>query len=112
LHPLSVIEAMAAGLPVVGIQSVGVGDTVRDGLTGYLSGLDLAAFAAKLTRLCLDADLRRKMGQAARKESERYAIERTTDLMLDHYERLFSQSKTRKQGFRYRLRTLLESFRE
>jgi 1,2-diacylglycerol 3-alpha-glucosyltransferase len=112
VHPLSVIEAMAAGLPVMGIRSVGVGDTVQDNVTGFLSNEDLAAFTAKLTRLCLDTPLRRKMGQAARKVSERYAIERTTDLMLDHYERLFGQSKTRKQGFRYRLRSFLENFRE
>jgi 1,2-diacylglycerol 3-alpha-glucosyltransferase len=112
VHPLSVIEAMAAGLPIMGIRSVGVGDTVQDGVTGFLSNQDLAAFTAKLTRLCLDTALRHKMGQAARKESERYAIERTTDLLLDHYERLFGQSKTRKQGFRYRLRTFLEGFRE
>src|SRR5258706_4715769 len=76
VHPLSVIEAMASGLPVVGIQSVGVGDTVCDGLTGFLASEDLPAFAAKLTRLCLDAALRQTMSPAARKESPRYAIAR------------------------------------
>ena len=36
VHPLSVIEAMAASLPVMGIHSPGVGDTVEDGITGFL----------------------------------------------------------------------------
>lgn len=112
VHPLSVIEAMAAGLPVMGIRSVGVGDTVEDNLTGFLASEDLAAFTAKLTRLCLDAHLRRKMGKAARKASECYSIERTTSLMLEHYQRLVTESKSRKQGFRYRLRTFFEGFRE
>ena len=35
VHPLSVIEAMGAGLPTMGIESVGVGDTVEDGVTGF-----------------------------------------------------------------------------
>ena len=47
VHPLSVIEAMGTGLPVMGIQSVGVGDTVQDGITGFLSTHELAAFTAK-----------------------------------------------------------------
>ena len=112
VHPLSVIEAMASGLPVMGIQSVGVGDTVRDGVTGFLASEDLPAFAAKLTRLCLDAALRKKMGQAARKESEHYAIEQTSAAMIGHYERLSIEGKARKHGLRFRWRTFLETFHE
>ncbi|HZD56019.1 MAG TPA: glycosyltransferase, partial [Anaerolineales bacterium] len=37
VHPLSVIEAMATGLPVLGVQSPGVGDIVEDGVSGLLS---------------------------------------------------------------------------
>lgn len=98
VHPLSVIEAMATGLPVVGIQSVGVGDTVQDGVSGYLSSEDLAAFTAKLTRLCLDNPTRQRMGQQARKESERYDIQRTIAEMLKHYENLSRGSHSRQRG--------------
>ena len=38
VHPLSVIEAMGAGLPVLGIESPGVGDTVEDGRDGLSHG--------------------------------------------------------------------------
>ncbi len=88
VHPLSVIEAMAAGLPVLGIHSVGVGDIVEDGSTGLLSSHDLAAFTAHMARLCVDADLRLKLGNAARQAAEKYAIERTTQMMLERYQRL------------------------
>jgi 1,2-diacylglycerol 3-alpha-glucosyltransferase len=111
VHPLSVIEAMATGLPTLGIHSVGVGDTVEDGVTGFLSRNDPAAFSAKLTRLCLDKSLRRKMGAAARKASEKYSIERTTQTMLAQYERLVFDGYKRKRGLRYRVRSLVERFR-
>lgn len=108
VHPLSVIEAMAAGLPVMGIHSVGVGDTVEDGETGFLSTHDLPAFTAKLTRLCLDSNLRAQMSGRARKASSSYAIERTTRIMLRHYERLIADSRPRKSSWSVRLRGMLE----
>ncbi|MBI5842950.1 MAG: glycosyltransferase [Chloroflexi bacterium] len=110
VHPLSVIEAMGAGLPVMGIESVGVGDTVEDGVTGFLATHDLAAFTAKLTRLCLDLNLRAQMSDSARKASTIYAIERTTQIMLKYYEKLVYDSQPRKGNWAVRLRVLLEQF--
>jgi 1,2-diacylglycerol 3-alpha-glucosyltransferase len=111
VHPLSVIEAMGAGLPVMGIYSPGVGDSVEDGISGYLSTEDLPAFTAKLTRLCLDQGLRQKMGDVARQASTRYAIERTTQIMLEHYNRLVYNFRPRQRRWEVRLRGLLERFR-
>lgn len=110
VHPLSVIEAMGAGLAVMGIESVGVGDTIEDGVTGFLSTNDMPAFTAKLTRLCLDVELRKQMSHSARKASHVYAIERTTDIMLKHYERLVAESVPRKSNWRTRLRGFMERF--
>jgi glycosyltransferase involved in cell wall biosynthesis len=110
VHPLSVIEAMGAGLPVMGIHSVGISDTVQDGITGFLATHDLPAFTAKLTHLCLDLNLRTQMGDAARKASSAYAIERTTSLMLEHYEKLKREYKPRKGNWAVRLQRLLENF--
>jgi 1,2-diacylglycerol 3-alpha-glucosyltransferase len=110
VHPLSVIEAMGAGLPVMGIHSVGVGDTVQDGVTGFLSTHELAAFTAKLTRLCLDPNLRAQMSDSAREASSAYAIERVSGILLKHYEKLVREAKPRKGNWSVRLRKLLESF--
>lgn len=110
VHPLSVIEAMGAGLPVVGIQSPGVGDTVEDGVTGFLSNHDLPAYTAKLTRLCLDPELIQRMGDEARRASTQYSIERTTKIMLKHYERLVYDSQPRHRRWDTRLRGLLQKF--
>jgi len=70
VHPLSVIEAMGTGLPIMGIDSPGVGDSVVDGETGLLAKDDIASFTAKLTYLCLNRDLHKKFGEAARIASE------------------------------------------
>jgi glycosyltransferase involved in cell wall biosynthesis len=110
VHPLSVIEAMASGLPVLGIHSPGVGDILADGLTGFLADEDAAAFAVKMARLVTEHDLRRKMGAAAREESTNYAIERTTRIMLRYYESLICEARTRKRGLRFRIRSFMEQF--
>jgi glycosyltransferase involved in cell wall biosynthesis len=112
VHPLTVIEAMAAGLPVVGIQSPGVGDTVIDGETGYLVPQeDIAMFTAKMIRMAVDTSSRQRMGQQARVEAQKYAIERTCQMMLERYERLAQQSVGRRRSWRAYLDRLLEIFR-
>ncbi len=111
VHPLSVIEAMATGLPVAGLKSVGVGDTVRHGETGLLAEASEVAFAAMLTRLCLDSDLRRRMGAAARLAAEQYAIEHTSPLVLSHYERLITTKVAQRNSLRSRLKRWMAKWR-
>ena len=103
VHPLSVIEAMGAGLPTLGLHSVGVGDTVEEGVTGFLASENQSAFAAQMTRLCLDTELRKKMGRAAREISEKYAIERTSRALLDIYEKLIYESGARSRPWHTKL---------
>ena len=110
VHPFSVIEAMAAGLPIVGIESPGVGDSITDGVSGLLSTEDIASYTAKLTYLCLHKDLQKKYGAAAREASEQYSIERTTKIILQHYRRLTENTKPVKQSLDERLMTILEEF--
>ena len=110
VHPYSVIEAMAAGLPVVGIDSPGVGDSIVDGETGLLSMDNLAAYTAKLMLICLNTDLQKRMGQAAKKASNQFSIERTTTLMVKQYNRLLQNTKPVRQKLDERLQAILEEF--
>jgi len=110
VHPLSVIEAMATGLPVLGIESPGVSDSITDGVSGLLSIDDLASYTAKLTYLCLNKNLQKQLGKAALKASEQYSIERTTKIMLGHYSHLIQNTKPVKQKFDERLKSILEEF--
>ncbi|MFZ5830720.1 MAG: glycosyltransferase [Planctomycetota bacterium] len=69
--PVTVIEAMAAGLPVVSTNVGGVGEIVVDGRTGFLapSGGD-AALATALERLAADGALRRELGASGRQRAQ------------------------------------------
>jgi len=103
---------MGAGLPVLGVRSPGVGDTVTDGVTGFLSSEDASAFAVKMTRLASERELRKQMGAAAREDSTKYAIERTTRIMLRYYEGLVRAAQPRHRGLRFRLRSFMERFNQ
>jgi glycosyltransferase involved in cell wall biosynthesis len=64
---MALLEAQAAGLPVVAGASGGVGEIVAAGETGLLAPPgDAAAFAAAVRRLIVDRDARLQMGRAAR----------------------------------------------
>ena len=109
VHPLSVIEAMAAGLPVLGIQSPGVGDTVEDGKTGFLSPEeDLAAFTARMVRLVIDHETRHAMATQARQAAENYAIEKTVQLILERYQKVIEKAAHRKNNLRTRTYRFLD----
>ena len=85
--PMSVIEAMLTGLPVVATDIRGPREQVVDGVTGMLVPAgSVAPLAAALGRLAGDAGLRARMGAAGRARAlelytERAVVERTLDLL-------------------------------
>ena len=70
--PISVLEAMAAGLPVVATSVGGVSELVVDGETGFLvPPADPRALAEAVGRLLRDPELRHRFGAAGRHRAER-----------------------------------------
>ena len=66
-HPLVAIEAMACGLPVVGMQGSSVAEAVTDGETGLMCTRDdVAALVAAIRTLAADTVLYTSLAQAAR----------------------------------------------
>lgn len=71
--PNAVLEAMAAGLPVVATAVGGTPEVVDDEVTGFLvPPRDPQALAQGLRALLHNSDLRRKMGRAGRDRVEQY----------------------------------------
>ncbi len=104
VHPLSVIEALATGLPVLGIDSPGVGDIIEDGINGQLvSQGDISAYTAKLTRLIVDRELRIHLGAQAKLDSSSYAIDRTVGLLCDNYNEILGRVDKLKQPIHVRI---------
>jgi len=109
VHPFTVIEAMAAGLPVLGIDSPGVGDSVIDGQTGYLVAKeDLAAFTAKMVRMITDHEERRRRGAQARSSVDKFSLDHTVQMMLDRYQMLISQAAARRRTLQVRYTRFLD----
>jgi len=77
-QPLVLLEALAAGLPIVSTRHAGIPDTVRDGEDGVLVERgDIAAIAGALARLAGDHVLRERLGRNGRRRyEERYVPER------------------------------------
>ena len=65
--PLTVLEAMSAGKPVVGTRVVGIQEVITDGQTGLLAAPnDPPALAQALLRVRRDAGLGPRLADAAR----------------------------------------------
>ena len=73
------LEAMAAGLPVVTTTVNGASEVLREGESGFLleDPLDAPVLADRMEKL-LSFDLRRRMGEQARRIAEEHPVERNT----------------------------------
>jgi glycosyltransferase involved in cell wall biosynthesis len=88
VHPLTIIEAMASGLPVAAPVAPGISDTVVSGETGFLASDPNTGLAAAIVGLALDEERRQMMGHNAQIASERYNIKDTVQRTLVLYEKL------------------------
>jgi glycosyltransferase involved in cell wall biosynthesis len=88
--PNVVLEAMAAGLPVVATPVGAIPEAVRDGEEGFLVPVrDAAALTAALRRLIDDRELRLAMGRRARERAENvFSIDAVTAQLEDVYRSL------------------------
>lgn len=70
--PRSILEAFAAGLPVVATDAGGTEEIVTDGENGFVVSVnDREELRGRLVRLMEDKELREKMGAAGRRKVER-----------------------------------------
>jgi glycosyltransferase involved in cell wall biosynthesis/uncharacterized membrane protein len=94
-HPVSLLEAMAAGLPVVATDVGGVAESVVHGQTGLLVPAgDVTALAAALERLVDDEQLRRRLGTAGRvRACELFDLARFRSSHLELYQRELERTR-------------------
>ena len=91
---MTVLEAMAASLPVIVSPHVGAKDLVQDGVNGFIVGReDIDAVSQKIL-LLLDREKRSIMGDNA----HRTAKEHTWDVMAEQIKGLYEEILSRKYG--------------
>lgn len=90
---MSVLEAMARGIPTVATPVGGIPQVINDGVDGVLIPVDNhQALAVALSHLLESSELRKEMGSLARKKDTqliRYqsTLERNTRHLLQCYQR-------------------------
>jgi glycosyltransferase involved in cell wall biosynthesis len=88
--PLTLIEAMMSGLPIVTTDTCGMHDVIRHDVTGLLVPVRSPhAISAALDRLMSAADLRERLGRAAQADAvTNYTWPRVAAQVLDVYQQL------------------------
>jgi glycosyltransferase involved in cell wall biosynthesis len=91
--PLSILEAMAAGKPVVASSIPGIDEVVVDGETGLLvPPRDPAALAASIRLLLTDSDLRVRLGDAGRERVHgTFSLERMVEGVVAVYQEALAE---------------------
>jgi glycosyltransferase involved in cell wall biosynthesis len=85
-YGLAALEAMAAGLPVVGSVRGALPEFVQDGRTGRLVEPEVAAFAHAMVEVATGAERRRAMAAAGRRRArEEFSSERAAERTADAY---------------------------
>ena len=88
----SILEYMAAGLPVVATDAGGTGELIEDGRTGFLvRERTPEAFAAPVLRLLRDDAMRKRFGQAGLERCRRmFDVSVAVENTQTYYENLIS----------------------
>lgn len=82
------LEAMTAGLPIVGVRALAVPELVRHGRDGLLVAPgDESAFADAIAQLLADESLRARFGAACREDVRPHALESVVSRLEDIYAR-------------------------
>jgi len=86
---LSALEAMAAGVPVVGSDAGGLPEVVRHAESGFLLPVgDIEGMAARTLEILKDEERRREMGRAGRRRAESLF---GADRVVTRYEALYER---------------------
>jgi glycosyltransferase involved in cell wall biosynthesis len=85
---------MASGLPAVNAVSSGSNSLVMEGVTGYLvSAREETIMVDRIAALAQDAELRARMGGAARARALDYSWDHIMSGLLDSYRRVLREAR-------------------
>lgn len=84
--PVALMEAMAAGLPVIASDIRGVQDLIDDGKGGYLVKLSLLSeIVNAINKICKESSIWREMGKHNRKVIQDFDREKVQEIIKKEY---------------------------
>ncbi|MFA6171248.1 MAG: glycosyltransferase [Patescibacteria group bacterium] len=90
-QPVSVLEAMACGLPIVAVSAEGLPEIVNDGKNGFLAKPDKPEeMAEKIILIMRDSKLKNKFSQNSREIALRFSNKIITEKLIGHYSSLLA----------------------
>ena len=97
---LTIVEAMASGLPVITSRSAGAAELITDGTDGLLLNepSDINDLATKIDSLLSNAELRKTMGERARETAEKFSWERVTEKTLKVYNSVLKRKRRQQKN--------------
>ena len=84
-NPMTIIEAMGTGLPIVASRVGGIPDMIHDGESGILVEPEPRAVCDALARMVEDGALRRRLGENAKAQSRQFSAEHMAEDYLTCY---------------------------
>ena len=92
--PMSIIEAMACGLPIIASNVGGISDMLENNKSGLLIGEKCEGFKEAIKELYYDGNKRTKLGMGAYKASKKFSV----GAMADGYEDVYANILRRVHG--------------
>jgi len=94
-----IVEAWAAGLPVISTSGGGAGEIIEHGRTGWLIPQQAPeAMAEALFRVLNDAELRARLAEEGRRRADDYTVERHAEAVFDLYRTIVRTQDRRGSG--------------
>ena len=86
---LVILEAMAAGLPVLGVDKLAIPEVIKDGQNGYLSRpFDAKGMAENMLKVLENEDRRKRFGQKSLKIAETNQLVKCKDRLFNFYKEI------------------------
>ncbi len=104
---LTVIEAMAASLPVVAVLDDAFKNTIEDGVSGYLFK-DRRDYQKKIMMLLENPDVLAKMSEEAFKRAEPHSTKYFAQNVLDVYMKALGDRGVKERSFTSRLKRVIK----
>jgi glycosyltransferase involved in cell wall biosynthesis len=113
-QPMTVLESLACGVPVVALAAAGVPEIVTDQENGFLVAPDdnSGLFSERIEQLLGDDGLRAQMSQQAMRSAQRFTQAAVLQATLESYQKTIEQAARRQQGTRPRRSGPLAGYRK